>query len=733
MKNTVNNPTTTPAMNDTMRATLESITGVLAKEYYDIAVQDPYGIKTKMERLSKHVMITNDQEVITTFYNKSVIDLDQKFAIWFEGPVGETLDKAIVHAKPFAVAQTVLHNAFETEAGRAVFTQYAMQIASALTFKGKIAAADAVETAVRVLKDYYNTFEGTDDRKYATLQILARQMITICENILWVKFDEKVKNKTGKQVSKIFYKVLMPVTEKALIKRLNPKNMPVNPTQVKESQIKDIYKGKTFYHKNIQHSVAVLEYMDKVASFTFTIGEIGTTKEELTTWLKAKTDWTKAIAIEDSNYNSDVYLARSILRIQSFVGKDVCLPVSFDGRGRSKYLSTALGLNPHGDSYETAMWELTNKQVITEDGGLELALLIATEMAGRKNPRINLQEFVNNWDTGAMWKDNCPTTTGRGLPDLYNRKLWKAYSDYKTGTPSGFIARVDGTNSGLQFISTALRDTMSAKLCNVGGHKEIYDAYGVVATGLNKEFDITALGRGDVKDAFTVTMYGAGSDTAVNAHRNEDSTPLAKRMEEFIPGDNEWNRKSTLTQIAFGKVFDSNFSIVNSAIATILSAYRESITDTKLSHTWTTGDGFVAQSYNYEEGHSKNVTYVDAKGKVQKTIVVSNFPNKKARQRSLFANLTHSLDGYALREVQRRLGVEMLTKHDDFGVHANNLSTLKKTYAEVVMDIAKENHLELMFNEAVVETRDSADEKYITLRKGNMDLNKIKTSINALR
>jgi hypothetical protein len=669
----------------------------------------------KVDKICSNLNIVEDSSLITVAYDKSVAALDAKMKNWFSGKLLDKLNKLdFVEVKHFGKAQSILRTVFSDDDKRAFLVNKMMQWASSLTVKGQPAIADAEETLVRVLQDlFWYSIDGSLAFRYDVMQALSAQLVEVANGVLFVK-DVKFNRATSKNV--VHLHLMMPVKRQSIKKKLKEKNVPVFVGNTMSRSLSDIYRPKTYFHRKLQYSEVVVEYINYAQSFQFTIGELGTSKEELTKWLKSRRDWQEIVDSDD--INEDLYIHRTIERVQKYIGKKFHLPVDFEGRGRSKFISTALGLNPHGDSYETAMFELANKRIINDEGGKDLRILIATEMMGRVNPRLNLKGFENNWDRGDNWKDNCPN-------DLYNRKLWKAYDDYINDVPSGLIARVDGTNSGLQFIATQIGDANGCKLSNMYGHKNVYDAYGVVAEDIGSTLGIP-LTRNNVKDGFTVTMYGALPATAIMAQRNEKVPSLFDFVKDKMDSSLDDKTKQIIVKNAFSDAFRRHMPLVVEVISTIIGAYKKSIEGGVLQHSWTLPDGFVAQSVNYEDGVSRTIQYFTEDGKERHMVVQCKYPNGKSRSVSLFANLIHSLDGYVVRFITKHLGSEILTKHDDFGCHLNDIGRVKMLYANVLAHLGKEHILEQLLNQAVGRTD-------LKLNHGVIDYTKVRSSRNCLR
>ena len=118
-----------------------------------------------------------------------------------------------------------------------------------------------------------------------------------------------------------------------------------------------------------------------------------------------------------------------------------------------------------------------------------------------------------------------------------------------------------------------------------------------------------------------------------------------------------------------------------------------------LVHKWTLDDGHIASvKVMLAEDKKVEIDELD-----HATYTYRTYVNKPEEQGlSLIANIVHSVDGYVVREMIRRctaLGFSILTIHDSFWAHPNNMDTVRKMYNSILAQIASTNLLERILNE----------------------------------
>ena len=80
----------------------------------------------------------------------------------------------------------------------------------------------------------------------------------------------------------------------------------------------------------------------------------------------------------------------------------------------------------------------------------------------------------------------------------------------------------------------------------------------------------------------------------------------------------------------------------------------------------------------------------------------SEINQPKEGDRSLPANIIHSLDGWIVREMYRKAhtqGFQILTIHDSFWCSPNYVNNLRKNYIDILAELAQSNYFENILKE----------------------------------
>ncbi len=371
----------------------------------------------------------------------------------------------------------------------------------------------------------------------------------------------------------------------------------------------------------------------------------------------------------------DIYL--------SLVGKRLYQPIKFDKRGRLIGTVSHALLNTYGDHEETAAWQLADSEIINKDGFEMLVFAAVTLVDGRTSFKKALKIFN---------KEKFRIYQALDIMGLYERRLRQAFNDYNSGTPSKFLLGFDATNGGLQHIGVAFKDVSMLKQGNLTSLATPQDSHRGLRDAIHDRFGFD-LERKRVKKLNTEFLHG--------------STPgsVAKHLNSIILediGEDSFKDKEEITEGEMSEVFAELLGDSADNIDTIASLGMTLYDEENLSLKWKMPDGFVAQSTNYFSGCRVKCYIADTTTKsgysvitiardmpalyLNGNLVYDKAENTMRGMRGLFANITHSIDSYVLRELKRRTNFVMMTKHDNFFTHPNNSKTVFDTYKEIMIE-----------------------------------------------
>ncbi len=196
----------------------------------------------------------------------------------------------------------------------------------------------------------------------------------------------------------------------------------------------------------------------------------------------------------------------------------------------------------------------------------------------------------------------------------------QAWNQANQGLPIGYPISLDACSSGLQLLACLTGDDKAAKLCGVidTGHRE--DAYSTIYNEMVDTIGEKAkIDREDCKDAILTSLYGS---TAVPKQVFGEG----KLLQAFLDTMNNLAPAAWALNQVFLDIWDS----------------------TVLSHDWILPDNFHV--------------HVNIMGTVKEKVNFFNKPYEivtkvnmaKEHGRSLGANVTHSIDGFLVRELTRR-------------------------------------------------------------------------------
>ena len=351
------------------------------------------------------------------------------------------------------------------------------------------------------------------------------------------------------------------------------------------------------------------------------------------------------------------------------------LSMWMDYRTRLYYDFTELGMNPHGKHFETSLYESAEPYTITNiDEYLYSAAVII-------DGRMPHHEAVNKFNTN---KDHYMSELRKPLSDtpsvdelgefLYNIRLADAIDSYYNGTETHFLLSEDCTNGGLQHGGIGFHSPEMMIPANVGGAPEQLDSHGILQSRLG------LVSRDTAKDIHQPLLHGSSMNTLAGVLECS-----VRQAEDFII------KAYGHSVLNIEKIADWGVAVSTNSNTALL---------------WKTRDGFNAQSIAYVETVPLYVKFI-ADRNVQgwgQILLHKDMPLLKSvkgelvyggskgngktggtvKNRGLYANITHSVDATALRDIIRATNGRGLWKHDNFLV-PGLMDLVRQTYRQSLL------------------------------------------------
>ena len=229
-----------------------------------------------------------------------------------------------------------------------------------------------------------------------------------------------------------------------------------------------------------------------------------------------------------------------------------------------------------------------------------------------------------DWDVRLAWVAENEEHLEDLLPQAETPALYyaavQAYRATQRGEPTGYAISLDAASSGLQLLAVLIGCEQSARLCGVvsTGHRE--DAYTLIYNAMCAEIgDTSKIERKDTKRAIMTSLYGS-TDVPKEVFGEGDLLQVFLRMMDIMaPGAWDLNK-------AFKALWQPN----------------------ALSHDWVLPDNFHVH-IPVMTAVTKVVHFLNRPIKIT---VKENVGTKEGR--SLVPNMTHSVDGMIVREIEAR-------------------------------------------------------------------------------
>jgi DNA-directed RNA polymerase len=239
------------------------------------------------------------------------------------------------------------------------------------------------------------------------------------------------------------------------------------------------------------------------------------------------------------------------------------------------------------------------------------------------------------------------------------RKALRAFKETKAGNPTNHIMGLDATASGIQCMAAMSGCPLTAEAVNLTNTGQRKDLYTTVATYMNTLPDIQVI-RGVVKHPVMTFFYGSAAVPKQVFGTGTKLRAFHTTLTERLPG---------ATQLMH--LFQSSWD-----------AHAE-------QHVWTMPDGHVV-CVPVTHTVEKEIE-IDEQDHMRFMYRTSEI-GPQSRGRSLAANITHSVDGWVVREMVKAAkaqGFLMAPIHDCFYAHPNYMNNVRQNYVDIMSKLSR--------------------------------------------
>ena len=371
-------------------------------------------------------------------------------------------------------------------------------------------------------------------------------------------------------------------------------------------------------------------------------------------------------SIGEPNYILETELIKSY--IKDYDEQIIFMNHSYDRRGR--LYSTNYPLSFQSDEYTRSCFELAFKQPINENGLVWLKRDIANLAGLDKHTYARKEEWFDSAkydiiEVGRTGRIDPKNETFQSLDKpIRFISACRAFVDYIENKPSGYLTSIDSTASGSQIMALLTRDELAAKYTNITNDKNRWDIYSEVAREFyklkkdpNKFTYLTDRKR--FKQAVMISGYNGKTAVENNFPDPKDRELFYEAMHTICKGAKE------LTEL-------------------INQAYLDNSDKTYMS--WIMPDGFQVCIPQFKAKWHRIINK-DFECMFKYDAIECDV---KTNKRSLCPNFLHSSDSFICRELLRRCiskDIEIMSVHDSFYSHPNNMSIILDTYNDILQDI----------------------------------------------
>ena len=270
-------------------------------------------------------------------------------------------------------------------------------------------------------------------------------------------------------------------------------------------------------------------------------------------------------------------------------------------------------------------------------------------------------------------------------PTSYRSAVGALY-DHHAGKPVSATMHVDASNQALQLYAVLLSCKDTAMLCNLATGNIRQDAYTMIADELNLIYATNIFNRSNCKKALMTTLYGSTSQDeqlAKAIYKISDNPALV--AEKVIELEERLNM-SMSNPIKLKDAFNSVMNKIAPSAMAAMSAIQTLNTLNQEMYSWTLPDGFIVDYWVTKDVELESTVTIDGVPMTFNAVARDTYM-KDPKSRAMAPNIIHSVDGWIVRELVKRLESWVSTTHDAFTCHVNDVDRLISIYKDLLVEL----------------------------------------------
>jgi hypothetical protein len=285
-------------------------------------------------------------------------------------------------------------------------------------------------------------------------------------------------------------------------------------------------------------------------------------------------------------------------------------------------------------------------------------------------------------------------------------KYTREFALLRSKKPEGYLVELDAQNSGSQMYAVGMRSRHMAAMVGLYDLTERLDVYIELMKRLNENLGVDVFTRSNVKSIFMTTLYNAGKHLMLWGNGkdvDEDGYDVIEMVAE-AKGKLE---PLMLTLEGMGISEDDAFAAYKKAMWDIapeamkMMKKLNSLIDDRLVYEWVMPDGAFCQvAMTTTQEHT--IQWRDTKNKKHEMTFSEKILQAEGKASALTPSIIQAIDAFVLRRVIEKAdaeGIEVVTLHDAYFVHPNNVERIGVIYKEIMCDVMEMDLLTNIYNQ----------------------------------